>query len=589
MPATINVLNRAVSLATAPKFAAFTGVRLWYDDDQYFFAGDETGRVLEADNPWATQAMADSILAQVSGYAYQPFEAGAALLDPAAELGDGVNVGGVYGPLASITTRFDAMCTADIAAPADGDIEHEYPYLTPAQREYKRNKARTYSLISKTAEEIRLEVHSLRTDTGLALEELEKELNEELDWLSGEFTETLKSYSTITQTDSKISTAVSTSKTYTDSKTGEVVATLKNYSTVEQTDSKISTAVSTSKEYTNTQVNGLANSVNTTLKSYSTITQTDSKISTSVTTSKTYTDSKTGEVVASLKNYSTVEQTDSKISLAVTGLINETTAKSLIKQEMNKIELSVSSVNGSTTLKLTDGSAELTAQTLEISVNAAKINGKLTADQLNITGAITFDDLDASTQSKINNAGGSVPSYIKSTYIDKVTVRSPTIVGGTIRATSNSKYYAEMQSEAFALMGTDNDTPRAEIRAYTNLVEMVLGVGSDTGGENGRLHVMKGVGAINDGPEQNLGAFHFRNSSGVDSGLVLTDDSNFMLFSGIGNGKVYTDENGIVFDAGPVIVRIDNNNMRVNFYFKYDDDMNTVERTWFLDSSGLHK
>ena len=144
MPATINVLNRAVSLATAPKFAAFTGVRLWYDDDQYFFAGDETGRVLEADNPWATQAMADSILAQVSGYAYQPFEAGAALLDPAAELGDGVNVGGVYGPLASITTRFDAMCTADIAAPADGDIEHEYPYLTPAQREYKRNKARTY-------------------------------------------------------------------------------------------------------------------------------------------------------------------------------------------------------------------------------------------------------------------------------------------------------------------------------------------------------------------------------------------------------------------------------------------------------------
>ena len=550
MPATINVLNRAASLDTAPKFAAFTGVRLWYDDDQYFFAGDETGRVLEADNPWATQEMADSVLAQISGYAYQPFEAGSALLDPAAELGDGVNVGGVYGPLASITTRFDAMCTADIAAPADGDIEHEYPYLTPAQREYKRNKARTYSLISKTAEEIRLEVHSLRTNTGLALEELEKELDAELDWLSGEFTETLKSYSTITQTDSKISTAVTTSKTYTDSKTGEVVASLKKYSTVDQTDSKIST---------------------------------------SVTTSKTYTDTKTGEVVASLKNYSTVEQTDSKISMAVTGLINETTAKSLIKQEMNKIELSVSSANGSTTLKLTDGSAELTAQTLEISVNAAKINGKLTADQLNITGAITFNDLDAATQSKINNAGDSVPSYIKSTYIDEVRVMSPTIVGGTIRATSNSKYYAEMQSEAFALMGTDNDTPRAEIRAYTNLVEMVLGVGSDDGGENGRLHVMKGVGSINDGADQNLGTLYFRSSRGVDSGLALTDDSNFMLFSGVGNGSIYTDDNGIVFDAGPVIVRIDNNNMRVNFYFKYDEDMNKVEKTWFLDSSGLHK
>ena len=543
MPATINVLNRAVSLATAPKFAAFTGVRLWYDDDQYFFAGDETGRVLEADNPWATQAMADSILAQVSGYAYQPFEAGAALLDPAAELGDGVNVGGVYGPLASITTRFDAMCTADIAAPADGDIEHEYPYLTPAQREYKRNKARTYSLISKTAEEIRLEVHSLRTNTGLALEELEKELNEELDWLSGEFTQTLKSYSTITQTDSKISTAVSTSKTYTDTKTGEVVASLKNYSTITQTDSKISTAVSSIKEYGDTK----------------------------------------------LKDYSTITQTANAISLAVTGLQNESQVRSLIQQRMDSIELSVSSSNGSTTLKLTDGGAELTAQTLELTVNAAKINGKLTAEQLNITGAITFDDLDASTQSKINNAGGSVPSYIKSTYIDEVRVMSPTIVGGTIRATNGSEYYAEMLADSFALMGTDNDTPRAEIRAYTNLVEMVLGVGSDDGGENGRLHVMKGVGSINDGADQNLGTLYFRSSRGVDSGLALTDDSNFMLFSGAGNGSIYTDDNGIVFDAGPVVVRIDNNNMRVNFYFKYDEDMNKVEKTWFLDSSGLHK
>ena len=543
MPGTINVLNRAVSLDTAPKFEAYTGVRLWYDDEQYFFAGDETGRVLEADNPWATQAMADSILAQVSGYAYQPFEAGAALLDPAAELGDGVNVGGVYGPLASITTRFDAMCTADIAAPAGGELEHEYPYLSHAQREYKRNKARTYSLISKTAEEIRLEVHSLRTDTGLALEELEKELNEELDWLSGEFTQTLKSYSTITQTDSKISTAVSTSKTYTDTKTGEVVASLKNYSTITQTDSKISTAVSSIKEYGDTK----------------------------------------------LKDYSTITQTANAISLAVTGLQNESQVRSLIQQRMDSIELSVSSSNGSTTLKLTDGGAELTAQTLELTVNAAKINGKLTAEQLNITGAITFDDLDASTQSKINNAGGSVPSYIKSTYIDEVRVMSPTIVGGTIRATNGSEYYAEMLADSFALMGTDNDTPRAEIRAYTNLVEMVLGVGSDDGGENGRLHVMKGVGSINDGADQNLGTLYFRSSRGVDSGLALTDDSNFMLFSGAGNGSIYTDDNGIVFDAGPVVVRIDNNNMRVNFYFKYDEDMNKVEKTWFLDSSGLHK
>ena len=138
MPGRINVLNRSVSLDTVPEFEPFTGVRLWYDDDACFVAGDDTGRVLEADCPWATQVMADNILSSVSGYAYQPFDAASAILDPAAELGDGVNVGGVYAPLAAITTRFDAMCAADISAPADEEIDHEYPYMTRQQREMQR-------------------------------------------------------------------------------------------------------------------------------------------------------------------------------------------------------------------------------------------------------------------------------------------------------------------------------------------------------------------------------------------------------------------------------------------------------------------
>lgn len=138
MPGINNVLNRAVSLETAPKFGAFTGVRLWHDDEHAFFSGDETGRILEADCPWATQAIADNVLASIRGYAYQPFTARSALLDPAAELGDGVAVGGVYGPLASINTVFDAMCAAEISAPEDEEINHEYPYLTKQERELSR-------------------------------------------------------------------------------------------------------------------------------------------------------------------------------------------------------------------------------------------------------------------------------------------------------------------------------------------------------------------------------------------------------------------------------------------------------------------
>lgn len=134
----INVLNRAASLDSAPAFEPYTGVRLWYDDEHYYFAGDESGRVLEQDQPWATQAMADSILASIRGFVYQPFEAGTAQLDMEAELGDGVNVGGVYSLLAEVNTIFGAMCASDLAAPSEEEVDNEYPFQTKQQRELAR-------------------------------------------------------------------------------------------------------------------------------------------------------------------------------------------------------------------------------------------------------------------------------------------------------------------------------------------------------------------------------------------------------------------------------------------------------------------
>lgn len=134
----INIGSAARSLETAPVFAEFTGVRIWYDDENGYFSGDETGRVLETECPWATQEMADNLLASVAGYAYQPLEAAGAVLDPAAELGDVVRVGGVASVLAAIDTTFDGLCASDIAAPADEEVDHEYPYETSTQRQLSR-------------------------------------------------------------------------------------------------------------------------------------------------------------------------------------------------------------------------------------------------------------------------------------------------------------------------------------------------------------------------------------------------------------------------------------------------------------------
>lgn len=134
----LKIGNKARSLETSPAFAPYTGVILWYDDENAYRAGDDSGRVLEAECPWATQEMADNMLSAISGYVYRPYSATGAILDPAAELGDAVVVGGVCSILAAIDTTFDAMCAADISAPADEEVDHEYPYLTATQRALNR-------------------------------------------------------------------------------------------------------------------------------------------------------------------------------------------------------------------------------------------------------------------------------------------------------------------------------------------------------------------------------------------------------------------------------------------------------------------
>ena len=123
---------------SSPAFEPVTKVILWYDDESSYAAGDDGGRVLELTCPWATQAMAENILASVSGFVYRPFSGTGALLDPAAELGDAVTVNGVYSMLANMDTNFDALCLSDISAPADEEVDHEYPYQSPQGRELRR-------------------------------------------------------------------------------------------------------------------------------------------------------------------------------------------------------------------------------------------------------------------------------------------------------------------------------------------------------------------------------------------------------------------------------------------------------------------
>ena len=124
-------------------------------------SGSDTGRTLTALQPDGTNAMAAAILAKVSGYKHIGYEGSEALLDPAVELGDAVTVDGLYVPLIAMDMTFDPMLAPNISAPDADEIDDEYPYKSPTQRQIERNMAKTRSLITKTSEEIMLKVEGL--------------------------------------------------------------------------------------------------------------------------------------------------------------------------------------------------------------------------------------------------------------------------------------------------------------------------------------------------------------------------------------------------------------------------------------------
>lgn len=147
------------SFADNGKYKPISRVTLLVDDENILTAGDDTGMEIVASCPHATQAMVNALLQTMKGYQYQAYEAGAANIDPAAELGDGVTVGGVYSPLSKIIDNGRGY--ADISSPGEMEMEDEYPSEGYIAQEFNRKIAETRSAITKSAEEIKLEIQGV--------------------------------------------------------------------------------------------------------------------------------------------------------------------------------------------------------------------------------------------------------------------------------------------------------------------------------------------------------------------------------------------------------------------------------------------
>lgn len=146
MSGKIFVGNSASSLTEADKLQPYSKVTVT-DGTNSYTSGDDTGRELTVNVPLLPSIKGDTlaanILAAVKNYRYQPYEAADALLDPAAELGDGVTVGGIYGGIHAKTTTFSRLFRATVSAPAEEEIDNEYPYLSAQERDAVRQKKQT--------------------------------------------------------------------------------------------------------------------------------------------------------------------------------------------------------------------------------------------------------------------------------------------------------------------------------------------------------------------------------------------------------------------------------------------------------------
>lgn len=161
----INVRRALMSLEKQETFSGYSKVVIAVSDDLEYSAGADTGRIMRLECPWGTQKMANDILAKVRGFQYQPYTAGDALLDPAAELGDGFSAGNVYGGIYKKDVSHGPLYTANVSAPGGEKINYKYEYKSPTTRKIERQHKEVKASLAVMADQISAEVTARESDT----------------------------------------------------------------------------------------------------------------------------------------------------------------------------------------------------------------------------------------------------------------------------------------------------------------------------------------------------------------------------------------------------------------------------------------
>ena len=429
-------LQRAArDIKESPEYLPYSKVRIIVGEDDsgaqlVYEAGDDSFRTLEITNPYGTQAIANSILAKIQGYYYKPYTADGAILNPAAELGDAVNVGEVYSFIASMDTTFSPLMSATISAPEDSNIDHEYPYVTKENKEVARriNGVRTSFIaeLGRITTEISA-TYETKRESEIKYQQLSSSI---MQTASGILQTVSATYETQTASAAKLNEA----KGYTDS-TKRTLET-----TISQTASGITQSVSETYETKTasaaklSEAKGYTDSTKRTLET--TIAQTATSITSSV--SATY-ETKTAANAQYSALSSTIQQTATSITQTVSQTYATKTALSQVSQQANKISWLVQSGTSASDFTMTEKAI------------------KLVTDTIDLTGFVTFNQLSTKNDKTIINGGNIQTGTIDAKYINVDSLRVTTVYAKT----SYNSYYAILYANPnlnTLIVGTNSST-----------------------------------------------------------------------------------------------------------------------------------
>lgn len=148
----------ASKLDVPEQLAGYSRVTIKVSDEVSYTAGDDSGRELTVTCPWGTEAMAGELLQRVLGRAYQPYTADGAVIDPAFEIGDAVQLKGGFGGIYKAKTKMSTNMRANLSAPHTEEVNEAAPFQTSEQRSIKRSFQNVRASLQVTADKIAAEV-----------------------------------------------------------------------------------------------------------------------------------------------------------------------------------------------------------------------------------------------------------------------------------------------------------------------------------------------------------------------------------------------------------------------------------------------